>query len=107
MLSVPNSDFWLKRLKSLLWGYPELVKMLGEEDGLVASRKQMIEASASSGTPEYILAGGKSGAVRKTRPLELYYIPRPMDGQGPTVMLLVHFCEKSQILIHTLNSDLS
>lgn len=74
----------------LLWGYPDLKDKLGEKGGLIEERKKIVESSASSGSPEYVLLGRESEPTGRTRPLEMYYKPRPTDVQRATVTCLSH-----------------
>lgn len=55
----------------------------------------MVESSASSGSPEYLLAGREGETMWKARPLEMYYRPRPTDVQKATVTCLYHSEEKN------------
>lgn len=88
--SVQDPGNWLKHLELLLWGYPDLKDKLNEKGGLNEERKKIVESSASSGSPEYILLGRGSEPIGKTRPLEMYYKPRPTDIQRATVTCLSH-----------------
>lgn len=55
----------------------------------------MVESSASSGSPEYLLAGREGETMWKARPLEMYYRPRPTDVQKATVTYFSHSEEKN------------
>lgn len=72
--SLQNTEYWFKRLNLLLWGYEDLREELSE---MVGKRKKMVGPSASSGSPEYLLAEHQVEPVWKGRPLEMYYRPRP------------------------------
>lgn len=86
--SVQNSESWLKRLNSLLWGYEDLRKQLCE---LVQKRKKVVGSSASNGSPEYLIAEHEGEPVWKRRPLEMYYRPRPTEVHKEMVMCLELF----------------
>lgn len=74
--SLQDSESWLERLKSLLWGCEGLKKQLRE---LVEERQKMVGPSASSGSPEYLLAKHEGDSVWKRRPVEVNYRPSPTE----------------------------
>jgi len=81
---VQEPDNSLERLNLLLWGYNDLRVKLGGKGGLNEERKKMVESSASSGSPGYLLLGHEDEEKGRKRPLEMYYRPRPTDVQRAT-----------------------